>query len=79
MSPIIKETLRLDTHNNNNRWRDLIDLEIKMLFDFETFHMLENDEDLPERYKWTPCHCVCDAKFDGRLKPGLVAEGHMTK
>ena len=55
-----------------------METEINQLLEYETFRVLEDDEPMPEGYKFIPYHCIYDVKFDGRRKSRLVAGGHMT-
>jgi len=55
-----------------------METEINQLLEYETFRVLEDDEPMPEGYKFIPYHCIYDVKFDGRRKCRLVAGGHMT-
>ena len=53
--------------------------EIDSINAYQTFRVLEDNEPLPDGYKWIPYHCIYDVKFDGRRKCRLVAGGHMTE
>ena len=56
-----------------------METEISQLLEYETFRVLEDDQPMPEGYKFIPYHCIYDVKFDGRRKCRLVAGGHMAE
>jgi hypothetical protein len=72
--------MQLDAKNKNHLWKDAADLEIKQIFDYQTFidHGHHTKSKAPIGYKKIRVHFVFDVKHDGRHKARLVADGHLT-
>ena len=70
--------LYLDKINNNELWKESMNKEIDSINTFETFRILEDDEELPEGYVKIPYHFVWDCEFYGQRKYRLVAGGDRT-
>ena len=68
----------IDEREGNRKWQDSEDLELKQLFDYDTFKDLGKGTPTPDSYKQIPCHVVYDVKWDGRHKSRFVAGGHRT-
>ena len=73
-----QEAVMIDEREGNRKWQDSEDLELKQLFDYETFSDLGKGVPTPDGYKQIPCHMVYDVKWDGRHKSRFVAGGHRT-
>ena len=72
------EAVLIDEREGNRRWQDAEELELKQLFEYDTFKDLGLGAPVPEGYKKIPCHMVYDVKWDGRHKARFVAGGHRT-
>ena len=72
--------MHLDEKNKNTMWKDAADLEIKQIFEYQTFvdHGHHSKSSAPNGYKKIRVHFVFDVKHDGRHKARLVADGHLT-
>jgi hypothetical protein len=72
--------IRLDERNNNVKWQEAIDLELQQIYEYDTFVDLghHTSAKLPHDYEKIRVHFVFDVKHDGRHKPRLVADGHLT-
>ena len=68
----------INKREGNRRWQDAEELELKQLFEYDTFDNLGLGATLPDGYKKIPCHIVYDVKWDGRHKARFVAGGHRT-
>ena len=68
-----KHALSID---HDGQWVESAKLELKQLFDYNTFEVLPMGIPVPKGYKRIPYHLVFDVKFDGRCKTRLVAGGH---
>jgi Reverse transcriptase (RNA-dependent DNA polymerase) len=66
----------LDKKNGNNLWEEAIKTELKQLTDYETFIVLDSEEDIPKGYQKIPYHIVFDVKYDLRHKARQVASGN---
>ena len=73
-----RHALKIDEEDGKGLWKKAMETEINQLLEYETFKVLEDNESIPEGYKYIPYHCIYDVKFDGRRKCRLVAGGHMT-
>ena len=73
-----EEAMFIDEKNGNTKWRDSEELEMKQLFEYETFEDLGKGAPIPDGYQKIPCHMVYAVKHDGRHKSRLVAGGHRT-
>ena len=73
-----RHALQIDKEDGKGLWQQAMNTEINQLLEYETFRILEDEEPMPEGYKYIPYHCIYDVKFDGRRKCRLVAGGHMT-
>jgi hypothetical protein len=68
----------LDKKNGNQLWQEAIKTELKQLTDYQTFIVLDSEEDIPTGYQKIPYHMVFDVKYDLRHKARLVAGGNWT-
>jgi len=75
-----EQAVRIDRENDNRRWQESEELEVKQLKDYNTFidkgHKSRNRP--PEGYKKITLHFVYAVKHDGRHKSRIVAGGHLT-
>ena len=78
--------LQLDVQNGNTKWKDVIDLEIEEIKEYQVFK--DNGKVAYEKGKIInvtndnqkiQVHFVFDVKHCGKFKARLVAEGHLTK
>ena len=67
----------IDRRNGNTRWQDAVDLEMKQLDEYDTFH--DHGQTWPSGYQKLRIHLVFDVKHDGRHKARMVADGHLTE
>jgi hypothetical protein len=76
----IKEAQELDLQNNNTKWQDAIDKEIKLLVEtYGCFKILKKGERPPKDHEFIPIIWVFDIEVDGRYRPRAVACGHVTE
>jgi len=68
----------LDNKNNNSKWQDIMELEMKLLDKYQTFNDLGLHPEVTEGFKKIRVHLIFDMKHDGRHKAKLVADGHLT-
>ena len=61
-------------HEGNRKWQDAEELELKQLFEYDTFDDLGLGATLPDGYKKIPCHMVYDVKWDSCHKAVLSLE-----
>jgi hypothetical protein len=73
------EALRIDEKFGNTKWQDAEKLEIKQLFEYESFEDKGLGAPIPEKFTKIPTHFVYDVKHDGRHKARMVAGGHRTE
>ena len=73
-----QEAVMIDEREGNRRWQDAEELELKQLFEYDTFEDLGKGVPTPDGYKKIPCHMIYDVKYDGRHKARFVAGGHRT-
>ena len=73
-----EEAVLIDEREGNRKWQDSEELELKQLFEYDTFEDLGLGTPTPEGFKKIPCHMVYDVKWDGRHKSRFVAGGHRT-
>lgn len=73
--------LEIDKKNNNTKWKDAANLELKQIDDYGTFidHGHQSSGKPPPGYKKIRAHMIFDVKYDGRHKARLVADGHLTE
>ena len=78
--------LQLNIQNGNNKWKDAIDLEIEQIKEYQVFKdnrmtVYEKGRiaNAPRGYQQIRVHFVFDVKHCGKIKAGLVADGHLTK
>ncbi len=59
--------VRLDERNNNTKWKDAVDLELKQIDDYNTFEDKGHKSQVgpPSGYKKIRVHLVFDVKHDG--------------
>ncbi len=62
----------------NTLWQDTFNRELDSINKFQTFHVLEESEALPEGYTKIPYHLIFDCKFYDRRKACLDCDGHKT-
>ncbi len=74
-----KEAVFIDDKNGNTKWQDSEALELKQLFDYDSFEDKGKNAVLPDKYTVIPCHFVYAVKHDGRYKSRWVAGGHRTE
>ena len=74
----VKDALRLDRENRNNKWHDAIKKELEQLMEFNTFNVLGPGEKPPDDYTYVPLLMTFDVKFDGRYKARMCANGSRT-
>ena len=72
------EATLIDEREGNRKWQDAEELELKQLFEYDTFSDLGLNALTPDGYKKIPCHMIYDVKWDGRHKARFVAGGHRT-
>lgn len=72
----VKEALRFDKENGNDRWRKAIEKEMANVI--IAFTILEHGDNLPVLYKKTSVHMIFDVKMDMTFKARLVKDGHLT-
>ena len=73
-----EEAMMINAKNGDTRWKDSEDLELKQLFDYDSFQDLGKGAAIPEGYTKIRCHFVYNCKHDGRFKSRFVAGGNMT-
>ena len=75
-----KRAVELDKLNGNTLWQDAIKLELRSLFEYDTFDDLGPAESaiIPKLFKRIRVHMVYAVKHDGRHKARLVADGNLT-
>ena len=71
-----QEAVFIDEKCGNTKWQDAEKLEIRQLFEYDTFRDLGLGTPIPEGYQKIPCHMVYAVKHDGRHKARMVAGGH---
>ena len=80
------EAIQFDSKNNNSKWYDAIKLEMESMSEYKVFKkwdkaILDKHKKVknpPKGYHRIEVHLVFAVKFDGRHKPRLVADGHLT-
>ena len=72
------EAVFIDERMGNTKWQDAEKLELKQLFEYDTFKDLGMGAPIPDGYQKIPCHMVYAVKHDGRHKARMVAGGHRT-
>ena len=75
-----QEAMAFDKKNHNTRWSDCTALEMKQLWDYDTFidKGPYTKASIPPGFKKIKVHLVYAVKHDGRHKARLVADGHLT-
>lgn len=73
-----QQDILIDKYNGNNEWKEYIDLEMKQIMEYDTFHSIGKHTHPPDGYKNICVHLVFTIKHDGRHKARLVADGHLT-
>ena len=73
-----KDAERLDRENGNTMWKDARALEIKQLFDYETFESKGKGAPIPDGYERIKVKIIYDCKHDYRRKARCVARGDLT-
>ena len=75
----IRQAQAFDSANEDTKWMDSFQLEVQQLvYDFETFEVLQRGAKPPEGHQRIPLIIVFDNKFDGRRKCRIVGGGHVT-
>ena len=64
----VEHALELDKANGNTLWQDSIDLELKEINQYQTFHCLKPGKKLGCDYTCIPYFIVFACKFDGHWK-----------
>ena len=72
------EAVFIDERVGNTKWQDAEKLELKQLFEYDTFKDLGKGAPIPDGYQKIPCHMIYAVKHDGRHKARMVAGGHRT-
>ena len=80
------EAMQFDSENKNSKWYDAIKLEMEPMIEYKVFNKWDKaiqDKhkkvmNSPKGYHRINVHLVFAVKFDGRHKPRLVADGHLT-
>ena len=70
--------MEFDWANGNMKWRDLEELELAQIDEYETFLDKGKGYNPGPDWKKIKVHMVYAVKHDGRHKSRLVAGGHMT-
>ena len=73
-----EEAVWLDEKSNTNHWKEAEQLEIKQLFNYDSFDGRGKSMPIPDGYTKIPCHFMYNLKYDGRYKARFVARGHQT-
>ena len=63
---------------DTNPWQEATALEMKHIMDYKVFKDAGKGTPVPDGFKNTRAHLVCDIKHDGRHCARLVADGHLT-
>ena len=78
--------LQLDIHNGNNKWKEVIDLKIEQILEYQVFkdfgkavYDKNTTTNAPKGHQKIRVHFVFDVKHCGKFKARLVADGHLTK
>ena len=71
--------MSLDQKNGNNKWLKAEQLELKQIFEYDTFIDKGKGFKMPSDYTRINVHFIYAIKHDGRHKARLVAGGHLTK
>jgi hypothetical protein len=72
------EAVFIDERVGNTKWQDAEKLELRQLFEYDTFKDLGKGAPVPKGYQKIPCHMIYAVKHDGRHKARMVAGGHRT-
>ena len=80
------EAMQFDSKNKISKWYDAIKLEMESMLEYKVFRkwdiaILDKHKKVmnpPKGYHMIKVHVVFAAKFDGRHKATLVADGHLT-
>jgi hypothetical protein len=73
-----KEAVEFDKQNDNNKWQEVIDTEMRQLNLYQTFIDLGQNADIPNGYNCIRTHLVFCVKHSGKFKARTVADGHLT-
>ena len=72
--------MMIDAKNGDTQWKDSEDLELKQIFNYDSFQDLGKGAAIPEGYTKIRCHFVYNCKHDGRFKSqfcgGREYDGH---
>jgi hypothetical protein len=71
-------SIDLDKKNGNGLWQDTIRTKLKQLADYQTFIVLDSEENILNGSQMIPYHIVLDVKYDRQHKARLVAVGNWT-
>ena len=78
--------LQLDIQNGNKKWKNVIDLEIEQIKEYQIVkdhgkgvYEKEKIANAPKGYQKFRVHFVFYVKHCGKFKARLVADGHLTK
>ena len=72
-----EDAVHLPHVNNNTLWKEAMDKELFQIDDYSIFS--DNGKDVPAGYHKICVHFIFDVKHNGRRKPHLVADGHLTE
>ena len=73
----MKESLEFDKENGNNKWAEVMKLEIQSLNDLECFEFQPKDYSPAKEYQKTTLMMIMNVKQDLKHKCRLVAGGHL--
>ena len=72
-----EHTLSIYKHNANNKWAEVIKIEIDQQHEYDTYNNVDTGTP-PKNYKKIRAHLVLDVKYDSRHKARLVCDGLLT-
>ena len=73
------EAVEIDLGNKNNKWKQVEQVELDQIDEYEVLGHLGINDEAPPGYKLIKVHFVYDVKHDGRHKARLVAGEHLTE
>ena len=72
------EAMEFDRKNQNNLWKDAVNMEMKQVYEYDSFRSKGKKAQVPKDHVMIRVHLIFDVKQDGRHKARLVAGGHLT-
>ena len=72
------EAMEFDQKNQNNLWKDAVNMEMKQVYEYDSFRSKGKKAQVPKDHVMIRVHFIFDVKQDGRHKARLVAGGHLT-